>query len=125
MIIYNPYDWYWDNGTGVFSSASQTVVPYTNPAYVAWLGLGNTPTRHHGDANLRDVLEPYGLGVTPAETTALRVGRYLHKHPSKAFMLISALTIRASSGFSGLPVALRLRVQNYINDASAAIIAEI
>lgn len=71
MIPYNPFEWYWDNGTAVFSSKTQSVVPYNNAAYVAWLAMGGLPTKHPGDAELRNVLAVYGLGLTPAETATV------------------------------------------------------
>lgn len=66
--MYDPYDHYWDNGTDVFSSKTQTRVPYSNADYQAWLARGNTPTKDPGNGLLRDVLLPYDLGLTPAET---------------------------------------------------------
>ena len=66
--MYNAYDHYWDNGTDVFSSKTQTRVPYNNAGYVAWLALGNVPTLDPGETLLREVLLPYQLGLTPEET---------------------------------------------------------
>jgi hypothetical protein len=68
--MYDPRDWYWDNGSDVFSSKTQTRVPYSNAAYIAWLARGNVPTRDPGDAELREVLRIYEIGLTPAETAA-------------------------------------------------------
>lgn len=45
MTAYTPLDWYWDNGTDVFSSARQARVPYSDPAYIAWTEAGNAATR--------------------------------------------------------------------------------
>jgi hypothetical protein len=65
---YNPRDWYWDNGTDVFSSKTQTRVPYSDAEYQAWLARGNVATKDPGDDLLREVLLPYEIGLTPAET---------------------------------------------------------
>jgi hypothetical protein len=65
---YNPRDWYWDNGTDVFSSKTQTRVPYSDAEYQAWLARGNVATKDPGEAELREVLAVYEIGLTPAET---------------------------------------------------------
>lgn len=72
-MTFTPYDWYWDNGSTVFSSKTQTRVAYSDPAYQAWLARGNTPTKDPGDAELREVLKVYEIGLTPAETAAFTV----------------------------------------------------
>jgi hypothetical protein len=70
MISYNPHNWYWVGPLGVFSSASQSIVPTTDPAYIAWLAEGGLPTNWPKDASgaqtteaLDEVLAPYGLST--------------------------------------------------------------
>lgn len=104
---YNPYDWYWDNGTDVFSSKTQTRVPYSNAEYQAWLARGNVPTKDPGNGLLRDVLAPYDIGLTPAETAALA--------QSHADML----TLRDQA------VSAIQAINNYLAGADAATAAEV
>jgi hypothetical protein len=78
---YSPYDWYWDNGTDVFSSARRQRVAYSDKAYQDWLAAGGVPTKDPGPAELREVLAPYGLGLTAAETTKLQRYDRLRERP--------------------------------------------
>jgi hypothetical protein len=57
--VYIPANWYWVvNGstTQVYSSASNTYVPVTDPTYSAWLVVGNKPTNIASEALLWGVL---------------------------------------------------------------------
>lgn len=45
MKLYNPLDNYWLSEDGqVYSSKQESIVPATNPEYVAWLKSGNSPS---------------------------------------------------------------------------------
>lgn len=80
-MSYDPADWYWDNGTQLFSSARQAAVPYADAAYQAWRARGNAPTRHPGDVALRAVLAPFGAGLSPQETAKLQAFQGLATDP--------------------------------------------
>jgi hypothetical protein len=70
--VYNPQNWYWSvvgSSTQVFSSAAGDYVPVGNATYQAWLAAGNTPTPIDTEANLGQVLAPYG--VQPANANVL------------------------------------------------------
>ena len=73
---YNARAWYWigqpagQSASVIFSSASQSLVPATDPAYVAWLAAGYLPTPWPKDETgavttlaLDEVLAPYGLST--------------------------------------------------------------
>lgn len=62
--LYAPSNWYWIvNGdeTKVYSSATGDYVPVSDEAYQEWLADGTLPTRIANEAELSDVLRPYGL----------------------------------------------------------------
>lgn len=85
---YNPLSWYWDvNGIGphrdtpdqvvpaptrVYSSAMRAYVPVDDTAYLAWKattsssrGVDDPTTQIDTEANLIEVLTPYGVEPTP------------------------------------------------------------
>ncbi|MBY0523418.1 MAG: hypothetical protein K2R98_08460 [Gemmataceae bacterium] len=92
--MYSPTDHYWDNGADVFSSARQARVPYSDPAYTAWLAAGNTATRDPGNADLRDLLSPYGVGLSPAETAKLATINAFVQRPDLVVRLLARLLRR-------------------------------
>lgn len=76
MRDYTPADWYWRRDDGaIFASARQAIVDEAEGGYAAFVADGNQATRwpvddagQQTDAALRDVLAPYGLALTRAET---------------------------------------------------------
>jgi hypothetical protein len=93
LINYNPFDHYWINEDTqeVFSSRRQIRVGYNDAEYVAWLVLGNVPTRDPGDEELRAVLAAYRLGLSPAETANFT------KNQAKAALVDAADPTRTST----------------------------
>lgn len=62
--LYAPSNWYWIvNGdeTKVYSSLLGEYVQPDDAAYIEWLSDGTLPTRIANEAELSDVLRPYGL----------------------------------------------------------------
>lgn len=113
MTSYTPHDWYWDNGSDVFSSARQARVPYSDAAYVAWLAAGNVPTRDPGPTELRAVLEPYGIGLTPAETAAIANDRNGVKEQAAA-------TVQAIDDYLALASPTQAQVRDQVRLLSQA-----
>lgn len=92
-------DHYWSNGTDVFGSRLQTRVPYADPAYQSWLAAGNLPTRDPGPAELRQLLSPYGIGLSPAETTKLQKFQRFAANPSLlARVVVRLIRLLVSKG---------------------------
>jgi hypothetical protein len=63
---YTPADWYWFVGgdtTHVYSSATDTTVPATDDAYLAWVASGGITTPIDTLSNLMDVLEAAGVSA--------------------------------------------------------------
>jgi hypothetical protein len=83
-----PLDCYWIRPGGVFSSKTQTVVAVNNAIYLAWVAAGGYTRPDPGDAALRELLAPYGLGITVAETAKLAL---LHQLAQKPYLLAKIL----------------------------------
>ena len=68
---FDPADWYWVVGgstTQVYSSAAIAYVSVSNPTYLAWLAVGNKPTKFSGsEQDLWDYLIAHGIS-TPSGT---------------------------------------------------------
>ncbi len=85
ILQYNARDWYWKVAgsiTQVYSSKVGDYVPVNNAIYLAWIALGNSPTKIDTEANLGDVLAAYSLrpvaagvldGYTDSQATALPI----------------------------------------------------
>lgn len=72
--LYNPSQWYWvvaGSSTFVFNSSSATFVPVADAGYLAWLALGNVPTRIASNVLLFDVIYTAGA-LTQAIADALK-----------------------------------------------------
>jgi hypothetical protein len=94
-MSYTPHDWYWNNGTDVFSSRRSIRVPYADAEYQAWLALGGVATRDPGPAELREVLAHYGRGLTPGETAKLqKLQRFVGKPHLLAKVNARSLTLQ-------------------------------
>lgn len=54
MINFQPRNWYWivAGNPGVYSSASNSYVPETNPVYLAWVAAGFVPSRINSEAEI-------------------------------------------------------------------------
>ena len=87
-------DHYWDNGIGVFSSKRQQLVDYGDAEYQTWLAAGGLLSKHPGDALLRGVLAPYGIGLTPTETTKLQAFQKLVERPHLLARAMRRLLLR-------------------------------
>ena len=60
ILPYTPEAWYWctdDRPGEVFSSALDTYVPDTDPSFLAWVALGNAPTKVQSEQAVQDVQE--------------------------------------------------------------------
>lgn len=69
MTVYIATAWYWVvNGstTQVYSSASNTYVPVTDPTYSAWLAVGNKPTNIASEALLWGVVSSASPSAFPS-----------------------------------------------------------
>jgi hypothetical protein len=100
MSSFHAPDWYWLDAPGgrAFSSARQAWVgPAADAGYLAFLAAGNVPTPHPGDAALRQLLAPYGLGLSPQETARLQVFQALASEPwrlARAFARLLRLCVQ-------------------------------
>ena len=76
MKSYDPKNWYWivaGSATQVFSSASGSYVPVSDPTYVAWAEDGTRPTNIVSEDELGEVLAPHQIRpVTPAVLDAYK-----------------------------------------------------
>lgn len=101
---YDPRDWYWlDEAAGeVYSSRRQALVPTTDMGYRDFIADGTTPTRHPGDAELAEVLRPYGVALysEPALAKARREKR-------AALLTLFAAKQAAGIVYAGKPLQLR------------------
>jgi hypothetical protein len=73
-MAYNPTNWYWavaGSTTQVFSSASGTYVPVSDPTYVNWLAVYNMPTAIGTEADLIAVLAVQAPDVVMQSTAGL------------------------------------------------------
>ena len=74
-ILFNAADWYWAVGgstTQVYSSATGSYVPVTDPTYVAWKAVSGHATRTiDSEASLGSVLAPYLRRPTSAAPNVL------------------------------------------------------
>lgn len=68
MTPYNPFDWYWQRGEEIYSSARQTIIGGDDETHAAWLAAGNLPTPWPRDASgnqtdlaLAEVLAAHGI----------------------------------------------------------------
>lgn len=62
--FFDPRDWYWvvaTNPTQVYASARSIYVAPADTQYQAFLADSNAPSQIDTEANLADVLAPYGL----------------------------------------------------------------
>jgi hypothetical protein len=86
--LFDPAKWYWKvagDAAQVYSSASGTYVPVSNPAYVAWLANDNLPIPIDSEASLGEVLAPY-YPTVPRPVAATVLDGYQQGQANDIFM---------------------------------------
>lgn len=109
---FNVADWYWivaGSNTQVYGTVAGNFVGVSDPAYLAWLGRGNTPTKIDTEANLGDVLaafpnlRPTVAGVLDgykasqaANIVATTIFKVLFNHENRLRAIERALSLNGS-----------------------------
>ena len=95
MFTFNPTKWYWIiDGTAIYSSAINSIIPPDNQDYVAWLSYNNQATSVKSSADIDNVLLKYGLPVTGL--TPLTTDQLIAYAATKADTIVSTFKVYGS-----------------------------